>query len=169
MGKQERVSEVALMADLLVRLYNLPPLEPALARVAEQGLVARRAEPWERRKVLQFVAEQFSENWADEVRTAYARHPIPVYVADDGGEIVGFAAFHTTRLNFFGPEGVREDYRGRGLGAALLLCCLWAMQHEGYGYAVIGWAGPVEFYRKCCGATVIEDSEPGVYWTLKRG
>lgn len=156
------------MADLLVRLYNLPPLEPVLEAVEQQGLLVRRAEPWERRRVRAFVATHFSENWADEVDTVYARHPIPVFVADDGGQIVGFAAYHATRLNFFGPEGVREDYRGRGLGQALLLSCLWAMWWEGYGYAIIGWAGPVEFYHKCCGATVIEDSEPGVYGALKR-
>ncbi len=157
------------MADMLVRLYNLPPLEPALARAEQEGIVVRRGEPWERRKVLTFVNEQFSESWADEVRLGYARNPISVFVAAEAGEIVGFAAYHTTRLDFFGPEGVREDYRGKGLGAALLLSCLWALHWEGYGYAVIGWAGPVDFYKKCCGATVIEDSEPGVYWSLKRG
>ena len=156
------------MADMLVRLYNLPPLEPALTRADQEGIVVRRAEPWERRKVLTFVTEQFSENWADEVRLGYARNPASVFVAADHGEIVGFAAYHTTRLDFFGPEGVREDYRGKGLGAALLLSCLWALHWEGYGYAVIGWAGPVDFYTKCCGATVIEASEPGVYWSLKR-
>jgi GNAT superfamily N-acetyltransferase len=139
-----------------------------LEAVRAQGLIVRRAEPWERRTVLGFVAEQFGENWADEVRMGYARQPASIFVADDAGEIVGFAAYHTTRLDFFGPEGVREDYRGKGLGAALLLSCLWALHGEGYGYAIIGWAGPVEFYRKCCGATVIEDSEPGVYWTLAR-
>ncbi len=156
------------MADMLVRLYNLPPLEPALARAEAEGIVVRRAEPWERRKVLAFVTEHFSENWADEVRLGYARNPISVFVASDHGQIVGFAAYHTTRLDFFGPEGVREDYRGKGLGAALLLSCLWALHWEGYGYAVIGWAGPTDFYTKCCGATIIEDSEPGVYWSLKR-
>ncbi len=156
------------MADMLVRLYDLPPLEVALEKVSAQELVVRRAEPWERRHLLEFVRQHFSENWADEVATAYTRHPLPVFVAEDQGELVGFAAYHTTRLDFFGPEGIREDYRGRGLGQALLLSCLWAMWHEGYGYAIIGWVGPQEFYRKCCGATVIEDSEPGVFWTLHR-
>jgi GNAT superfamily N-acetyltransferase len=157
------------MSDMLVRLYNLPPLEPAIERAKAAGITVRRAESWERRPVLQFVAEQFSEKWADEVCLAYARHPLSLFVADDAGEIVGFAAYHTTRLDFFGPEGVREDYRGKGLGAALLLSCLWALHYEGYGYAVIGWAGPVDFYRKCCGATIIEDSEPGVYQAIRRG
>ena len=37
------------------------------------------------------------------------------------------------------------------------------MKAEGYGYAIIGWVGPAEFYAKVSGATVIEDSEPGIY------
>jgi len=57
---------------------------------------------------------------------------------------------------------VREDYRGRGIGKALLLTCLHAMFKQGYAYAAIGQVGPTEFYRKAVGATIIEDSEPGI-------
>jgi hypothetical protein len=49
------------------------------------------------------------------------------------------------------------------VGAALLLKALHAMREEGYSYAVIGWAGPVGWYARTCGATVIADSEPGGY------
>ena len=40
------------------------------------------------------------------------------------------------------------------------------MRDEGYGYAIIGSAGPVDYYRKVCGAEVIEDSVPGIYENL---
>ena len=33
----------------------------------------------------------------------------------------------------------------------------------GYAYAIIGGAGPVEFYQRECGAKLIPDSVPGVY------
>ena len=56
-----------------------------------------------------------------------------------------------------------ESLRGKGAGAALLLACLHDMATLGYGYAVIGGAGPVAFYEKVCGATVIEGSVPGIY------
>jgi hypothetical protein len=36
----------------------------------------------------------------------------------------------------------------------------------GYVYAVIGRAGPVEFYQKAVGAIVIPDSDPGIYTDL---
>lgn len=34
---------------------------------------------------------------------------------------------------------------------------------EVYGYAIIGWVGPAEFYAKAVGAVEIPDSTPGVY------
>jgi hypothetical protein len=37
------------------------------------------------------------------------------------------------------------------------------MRAETYAYAIIGWAGPVEWYARTVGATVIPDSEPGIF------
>ena len=37
------------------------------------------------------------------------------------------------------------------------------MHAHGYAYAIIGGVGPTEFYNKTVGATVIEESTPGVY------
>jgi hypothetical protein len=41
---------------------------------------------------------------------------------------------------------------------------------KGYGYAIIGWGGPAEFYRKIVGAVEIpnSDSTPSVYKTMLR-
>jgi hypothetical protein len=50
-----------------------------------------------------------------------------------------------------------------GVGKALLVSALEQMRALGYGYAVIGGVGPQEFYAKCVGATVIENSSPGIY------
>ena len=63
----------------------------------------------------------------------------------------------------FGPIGVREDRQDNRIGTALLLTCLHRMAADGYGYAVTGWAGPVEWYARTVGATIIEGSEPGVF------
>ncbi|MDY3286450.1 MAG: GNAT family N-acetyltransferase, partial [Eubacteriales bacterium] len=61
---------------------------------------------------------------------------------------------------------VLETERHAGIGTVLLLRCLRAMREDGYGYAIIGSAGPVDYYRKVCGATVIEGSSPGIYSDL---
>jgi hypothetical protein len=38
-----------------------------------------------------------------------------------------------------------------------------AMSDDGYAYAVIAWAGPIEFYKQAVGASIIDDSEPGIF------
>ena len=81
----------------------------------------------------------------------------------EGGALVGFACYDATIRGFFGPTGVHEAQRGRGLGKALLFAALHTMWEVGYAYAVIGSAGPTEFYAKAVGATPIEGSTPGIY------
>ncbi len=146
------------MPDMLVNLLRLPPPGPEVG-----GVVVRRAQPWELSKVRAFVARVFAEGWADEITAGFARQPVTVYVAARGGRLVGFAAYECTRRNFFGPTGVVEEERGRGVGRALLLASLWGLREMGYAYAVIGGVGPADFYARAVGATLIPDSTPGVY------
>jgi GNAT superfamily N-acetyltransferase len=79
---------------------------------------------------------------------------------------LSYACHDATYRNFFGPTGVSEAHRGRGIGKALLLVCLHAMKTQGYAYAIIGWVGPPEFYTNAVGTVAIEDSEPGIYGGL---
>jgi predicted N-acetyltransferase YhbS len=121
-------------------------------------------EAWDRSRVRRFIVEHFTESWADEAELAFsAGHPITGFVAMKDGEVVGFAVYECSRRGYFGPTGVREDLRGSGAGAALLFRCLEGMRDLGYAYAIIGGVGPVGFYQRVCGATVIEGSDPGVY------
>lgn len=153
------------MPDMLARLYALPDAAPYEARVAEAGFDVRRAEPWDRTVMGEF-AKEFGEHWPVEADRAYNQTPITCFVAVRGAEIGGFAVYECTRRGFFGPTGVREDLRGSGVGALLLIRCLESMWEMGYGYAIIGGVGPAEFYEKVCGATVIAGSEVGVYRPL---
>jgi GNAT superfamily N-acetyltransferase len=154
------------MPDLLVNLLKLPPLEPILPELERAQIVIRRAQPFEIRKVRSFVERQFSPAWADEISVGFANKPVTVYIAVAEKEIVGFAAYECTRRSFFGPEGVSETVRGRGIGKALLLACLHGLRELGYVYGIIGRAGPIEFYQKTVGAIVIPDSDPGIYENL---
>jgi predicted N-acetyltransferase YhbS len=148
---------------MLVNLLRLPPVEPALAELREAGLVVRRARPWESSQVREFVAREFAQAWADEVAVGLVRQPVTVFVALRGGRLVGFAAYECTRKDFFGPTGVVEAERGRGLGRALLLAALRGLRELGYAYAVVGGVGPAEFYERTVGARLIPESSPGVY------
>lgn len=151
------------MPDLLVRLYELPDAAPAYAALARIGVRVRRPEPWERAPVGGFVREHFTRGWAVEFDAAFAVRPPSAFIAIERDQVVGFACYDCTRRNFFGPTGVAEAARGRGIGQALLLACLNAMRDAGYAYAIVGGAGPAEFYARTVGATEIAGSVPGIY------
>jgi predicted N-acetyltransferase YhbS len=151
------------MPDMLVNLLRVPPVDEALDELRAAGLVVRRARPWESSQVREFVLESFGRAWADEVSVGLVRQPVTVFVALREGRLVGFAAYECTRKNFFGPTGVIEEERGRGIGRALLLAALRSLRELGYAYAVIGGVGPADFYERAVGARLIPDSSPGVY------
>ena len=147
------------MSDLLVNLLKLPVHESS----PTESFIIRRAQPFELSEVREFVAANFSTAWADEITVGFARQPITVFIATIERELVGFAAYECTRRGFFGPTGVAENAQGKGIGTALLLASLWGLREMGYVYAIIGAAGPVDFYQKTVGAIIIPDSEPGIY------
>jgi GNAT superfamily N-acetyltransferase len=151
------------MPDMLVKLYELPDLHEQLKSTARQGVLVRRPSPWERPLFLDWVRHLFSPVWAAECETAFAANPPSCFIALQNQTLVGFACHDCTRKNFFGPTGVAESARGKGVGLALLLACLHAMRDAGYAYAVIGGVGPAEYYSKTVGATMIAGSTPGIY------
>ena len=154
------------MPDLLVNLLNLSPLDRSLDEMSAAGVNIRRAQPFEITPVREFIESNFSIGWADEISVGFANKPVTVYIATRDGRLVGFAGYECTRKAFFGPTGVAESERGRGIGKALLIAALWGLRELGYVYGIIGAAGPVEFYQEAVGAIVIPDSEPGIYTDL---
>ena len=152
---------------MLVKLYELPPAAPGAASLRAEGIVCRRAESFERSTTLAFVKAHFP-HWGDELLGSYAHLPPTVFVAMRGAELLGFACYNATRPNYFGPTGVLETERGKGIGRVLLLQSLEALAADGYAYAIIGGVGPADFYAKAVGATIIEGSDPGIYAGLQR-
>ena len=154
------------MPDMLVKLYDLPDLAPFIDRCGTHGYKIKRALMPEMDTLVKWVEQNFNVAWASECRGAFFNNPVSVFVAYNDKGIAGFACYDTTCRDFFGPTGVREDLRGKGLGAALLMNCLHAMAQIGYAYAIIGGAGPIDFYKKICNAAEIEGSVPGIYKDL---
>lgn len=152
------------MIDLLVKLCTIEPERELIDALAADGVKLKRVLSPDRKKVIDFVRENFSEGWASETEAAFANNPITCYVAVKDKKIVGFACYDATAKGYFGPTGVLDSERGKGIGKALLNQCLLAMWQDGYGYAIIGWTDEaVEFYKKAVNAIVIEDAAPGVY------
>jgi len=147
------------MADLLVKLYDWkPPEHPAPA-----GVTVRRAFAAEKRLVAQWVARHFGERWASECEISFMRQPVACFVATNDLDVVGFATYDATAPGFFGPTGVMEQARHKGIGRALLVATLHDMASQGYVYAIIGATTSLEFYRKEVAAIEIPESTPGFY------
>ena len=156
------------MTDMLVKLYTLPELAPVLAQQRGQNLEIRRALVPERHVVVDWVGQRWGTAWACECDIAFVRQPLSCFVALAAGDLAGFACHEATYKNFFGPFGVDPAQQRRGIGEALLLTTLHDMAAQGYAYAIIGGAGPGEFFTRVAGAIPIEDSTPGIYRGLLR-
>jgi GNAT superfamily N-acetyltransferase len=156
------------MPDMLVKLYELPELAPYLAQMKAQGVEIRRGLPPERHIVMAWVGAHFRQHWVSEAALCFSQLPVTCYLALEGQTVLGFACYDATAKGFFGPTGVDESLRGRGIGAALLVACLHGQYAAGYNYSIIGSAGPTAFYEKIVGAVAIPGSSPGIYRGMLR-
>lgn len=147
------------MQDLLVKLYQIPEYTEDNTK----DFKIRRAMAPDREEVVSWVREHTGKSAAGECEKAFSNTPISIFIATIKGEIVGYACYDATAPDFFGPTEVGEKHQGKGIGKALLIRTLWAMKEQGYGYAIIGGAGPVEFYEKAVNAMPIPGSDPGIY------
>jgi len=166
------------MTDMLVKLYALPEVTPLLTALNQKGIEIRRPHASEKHILAGWVRQHFQESWAVGCEVALEHRPVSCYIAVEKSQVhvpsdnlydlpeevlVGFACYDVASKGMFGAMGVKEDYRERGIGTALLLACLHAMKEEGYAYAAIGWVASVDFYARAAGAIVIPDSEPGIF------
>ena len=142
---------------MLMRLYGLPALP------APSGCVLRKPLGPEQSAVVQRIGAHFGPAWSSEASAALSNRPTTLFIAQHGNDLQGFCCYDATARGFVGPIGVLDSARGRGIGAALLLACLHDMRTMGYGYAIAGWVGEPEFFRKVAGAIEIPDSTPGIY------
>lgn len=110
-------------------------------RLRTEGLVVR---PVEARDILPLIAflEREFPHWrgdaTDVLQALFAgdgRH-VTMHIALDRGEIAGYAQ---SRLERFGPFGVDERQRGRGIGAVLLSRTLRAMRAQAFHTAWFLW------------------------------
>ncbi len=157
------------MPDLLIPLYGEGGVIAWDTAEPVDGVSVRRALAYERQPVLGWVEQGFGAGWAGEVAVALDVQPSTCFLAVRGPDLAGFSCYDTTYRGFFGPLGVGEADRGRGVGRALLVATLQAMWHTGYAYAVVGDSGATGFYERVVGAWQIPGSSPGPYPPRLRG
>ena len=147
------------MADMLVKLYNIPCSHDIEENLLKKGIRIKKALAPDRSRIVAFSRACAKDDYSDEVQAAFSNNPITCYIAVREKELIGFACYEATARNFFGPMAVLESERKKGVGRALLLKSLESMRELGYAYAIIGWPtkSAVSFYKKCVGAIMIDE------------
>ncbi|WP_377866088.1 GNAT family N-acetyltransferase [Bacillus sp. R86525] len=144
---------IAEPRDLAVDLKVFNPLYNTLS------CNVRRASYSDFEKLASFVEAEFGERWLHSIEYGFRTYKdnLPIYIAEQEEVIVGFACYDVVRgkKGLFGPMGTAKQNRVKGVGKELLHRCLHSMKQEGYEYAIIGQAGPIEFYERNCDARLI--------------
>ncbi|MEP6776725.1 MAG: GNAT family N-acetyltransferase, partial [Chloroflexota bacterium] len=69
------------MADMLVKLYDLPEIAPLVTRLKAQGIELRPASPHEKRILVDWVRANFYDAWAAECEAAIEQRPVHCFIA----------------------------------------------------------------------------------------
>ncbi|MDE7552518.1 GNAT family N-acetyltransferase [Bacillus tropicus] len=144
---------IAVPRDLAVDLKGFGPIYNDLT------CTVRKANASDFEQLASFVEAEFGERWLHSIEYGFRTYKenSPIYIAEKEEVIVGFACYDVVRgkKGLFGPMGIAKQNRVKGVGRQLLHLCLQSMKQEGYEYAIIGQAGPIEFYERTCDARLI--------------
>lgn len=110
-----------IMPDMLVKLYDFKFENTIYEKLMKEGIEIRRAMAPDKRCIAGWISQNFGDNWASECEVSFSNNPISCFIAVKDKEIIGFACYEATAKDFFGPTGVTEAARGKGVGTALLL------------------------------------------------
>ena len=159
----ERVSEAV---DYVVDLagFEIPEMVVDLQdKFKQSGFTIRIPDAIEKERIMSWVLEIFGPVWSYETVMSFRHKPPGVVIAEQDGEIVGFAGFGSLELEWFGPLGVVEDPKYEGLSTVLLYRALWEMKLRGQRAAVIPWASHLFFYSQLPNINKIKH-----YWILSK-
>ncbi|PGZ95567.1 GNAT family N-acetyltransferase, partial [Bacillus pseudomycoides] len=153
LNKDDILRVTTIPRDMIVQLRNY-----VYSNLNSEMYSIRRATIQDYDPLMQFVSKEFSDRWAENIKKGFSFPQTPIFLAfNNDSEIIGFAAYDVVRdkKGLFGPMGVSLSSRIGGGGYSLLHHCLQDMKDIGYEYAIIGNAGPIEFYERTCNAVVI--------------
>ncbi len=112
------------------------------AQLRQEGVVVEPYRPSLVLPLFRFLREEFPGDWQRFVREAIIRieqgdNPERVWMAHEGGRVLGFSHFDGER---FGPIGVAQSQRGRGIGQVLMFRTLQSMRLQGLHTAFFLWS-----------------------------
>lgn len=108
----------------------------------QEGCVVEHYRPHLIPALFRFLAAEFPGDWQRFAREAIARieqgdTPTRIWIAHQQSEVVGYSHFEGER---FGPIGVAQSQRGRGIGQVLMCRTLQAMRLQGLHVAFFLWS-----------------------------
>jgi GNAT superfamily N-acetyltransferase len=151
MGAEVQSRPLSMKASLTG--YRPGPEVVDIARKLEgDGIRVRPVEPADILPLLDFIDAHFP-HWRGDAGGVLRdlvdgdARMVTMHLAEEAGTIVGYAQ---SRAERFGPFGVNEAYRGRGIGAVLLSRTLLAMRTRGYHCAWFMWTSDraAKLYRQ---------------------
>ena len=139
-GATEGARPVSMKADLTGYRAEAT-VDQRESELSNDGITVRPADAADILPLIGFLEEHFPHWKGDAIsvlRDLFGGDPraVTMHVAEDNGEIIGYAQ---TRSERFGPFGVNEAYRGRGVGAVLLSRTLRAMRAQAFHCSWFLW------------------------------
>lgn len=107
-----------------------------------EGVVVEHYRPHLIPALFRFLRAEFPGDWQRYARDAIARieqddTPTRLWIAHEHNEVIGFSLFEGER---FGPIGVAQSQRGRGIGQVLMYRTLQSMRLQGLHTAFFMWS-----------------------------
>jgi GNAT superfamily N-acetyltransferase len=130
----------------------------------EDGLEFSSVGGSEQIEVLDWIEAHFYPLWRSESAYALNRPAPSVFISrDKTGELLGFATINGVAPGRFGPMGVSDDQRRRGIGTILLFDAFQALKDQRFTKATVHWTGQLYFYTQVPGLKGVRD-----YWVMRR-
>jgi len=138
----EAVYHAVAMDCNLLRLRTPEWVQQRERQLVEEGLLVEAYRPPLVPTLFEFLKVEFPGDWQRFARDAVAQieqgdTPLRLWIAHEQGRVVGFSHFQGER---FGPIGVAQSHRGRGIGQVLMYRTLEAMRLMGLHTAYFLWS-----------------------------
>lgn len=140
-GYQEVYRPISMDCNLLT--LRVPDwVQQREAELHAEGVVVEYYRPHLIPALFRFLKAEFPGDWQRFARDAIARiemgdSPSRLWIAHENGEVLGYSHFEGER---FGPIGVAQSQRGRGIGQVLMYKTLQAMRLQGLHTAFFLWS-----------------------------
>ncbi len=123
--------------------------------LVHNGFLFRKARLQEKKELVSWVRDTFSPFWAYEVSCGFSEDSTSIWLAEHKGEVVGFSAYSVLEPDWFGPIGVDERVRGKGIGTVLLYKAISSLRLDGHRFVTIPWTELLFFYSQLPGIVSI--------------